>query len=484
MARMKNNILNVLILLLCILVSEVYSIDYKQALTNSLLYYEAQRSGKLPHNQRVTWRGDSGLRDGQTAGVDLVGGYYDAGDNVKFGLPMAYTVTLLAWSVVEYGAQIKAKGEILNALSAIRWGTDYFIKAHPQPDILYAEVGDGDSDHQCWQRAEDMTTPRSVFKINAQAPGSDLAGEIAAALAAASIVFKHVDHKYSASLLRHAKQLYEFAKAHQGKYSDSIPIVGKYYSSSGFQDELMWAAAWLYRATGDQNYYGILGNSQPGGTRSMFSWDDKYVGAQILAAKLVLDKKAPYSGNWAQHKDQVEQYLCNCIQKGNSNIAKTKGGLLWFAEWDNLQYTISASFALTVYADYLSSTRNTLKCSSSVVNPSELTAFAKSQVNYILGDNPSKLSYMVGFGSKYPQKVHHRGASIVSIKKNPTPVGCQEGFTKWFYSNNPNPNVLVGAVVGGPDRNDNYVDSREEFKLAEPATANLPGLIGVLARIG
>ncbi|KAL9240168.1 hypothetical protein vseg_014417 [Gypsophila vaccaria] len=484
MARMKNNILNVLILLLCILVSEVYSIDYKQALTNSLLYYEAQRSGKLPPNQRVTWRGDSGLRDGQTAGVDLVGGYYDAGDNVKFGLPMAYTVTLLAWSVVEYGAQIKAKGEILNALSAIRWGTDYFIKAHPQPDILYAEVGDGDSDHQCWQRAEDMTTPRSVFKINAQAPGSDLAGETAAALAAASIVFKDVDPTYSASLLTHAKQLYEFATAHQGKYSDSIPIAAKFYSSSGFQDELMWAAAWLYKATGDQNYYGILENSQPGGTRSMFSWDDKYVGAQILAAKLVLDKKAPYSGNWAQHKDQVEQYLCNCIQKGNSNIAKTNGGLLWFTEWANLQYTTSASFALTVYADYLSSSGNTLKCSSSVVNPSELTAFATSQVDYILGANPLKLSYMVGFGSNYPQKVHHRGASIVSIKKDPTPVGCQEGFTKWFYSNNPNPNVLVGAVVGGPDRNDNYGDSREDFKLAEPATANLPGLIGVLARIG
>ncbi|KAK9725688.1 hypothetical protein RND81_05G162700 [Saponaria officinalis] len=480
---MKNT-LNLFIVLICVFVNGVYSIDYRQALTNSLLYYEAQRSGKLPPNQRVAWRGDSGLRDGQNAGVDLVGGYYDAGDNVKFGLPMAYTVTMLAWSVVEYGTQIQSKGEILNALSAIRWGTDYFIKAHPQPNLLYAEVGDGDSDHQCWQRAEDMTTPRSVFKINEQSPGSDLASETAAALAAASIVFKNVDPRYSSSLLNHAKQLFEFAKTHPGKYSESIPIVAKYYSSSGFQDELMWAAAWLHKATGEQYYFGILGNSQPGGTRPMFSWDDKYVGVQILAAKLVLDKKAPYSGNWAQHKDQVEQFLCNCIQKGNNNIVKTNGGLLWFAEWDNLQYSISSAFALTVYADYLSSTRNTLKCPRAMVNPAELTAFAASQVNYILGANPSGMSYMVGFGSKYPEKVHHRGASIVSIKKDPKPVGCQEGFDKWFKSNNPNPNVLVGAVVGGPDRNDKYLDSRDDFKLAEPATANQPGLVGVLARIG
>ena len=42
-----------------------------------MLFYEAQRSGKLPENQRVKWRGDSGLQDGQDAGYDLTGGYYD-----------------------------------------------------------------------------------------------------------------------------------------------------------------------------------------------------------------------------------------------------------------------------------------------------------------------------------------------------------------------------------------------------------------------
>lgn len=47
------------------------SIDYGAALTKSLLFYEAQRSGKLPSNQRVKWRGDSGLSDGRDAGVIL-----------------------------------------------------------------------------------------------------------------------------------------------------------------------------------------------------------------------------------------------------------------------------------------------------------------------------------------------------------------------------------------------------------------------------
>ena len=115
--------------------------NYADALDKALLFFEAQRSGKLPAGQqRVTWRGDSGLSDGSAAGVDLAGGYYDAGDNVKFGLPMAFTVTMLSWSLLEYGADVADAGELAHALESIKWGTDYFIKAHTRPDELWAEV--------------------------------------------------------------------------------------------------------------------------------------------------------------------------------------------------------------------------------------------------------------------------------------------------------------------------------------------------------
>jgi hypothetical protein len=50
---------------------------YKNALHASLLFYEAQRCGKLPPGQRVKWRGDSMLNDGQDVGLDLTGGYFD-----------------------------------------------------------------------------------------------------------------------------------------------------------------------------------------------------------------------------------------------------------------------------------------------------------------------------------------------------------------------------------------------------------------------
>jgi hypothetical protein len=71
--------------------------------------------------------------------VDLVGGYYDAGDNVKFGLPMAFTTTLLAWSVIEFGSSMH--GQLEHAKSAIKWSTDYLLKAATAtPDTLYVQV--------------------------------------------------------------------------------------------------------------------------------------------------------------------------------------------------------------------------------------------------------------------------------------------------------------------------------------------------------
>jgi Glycosyl hydrolase family 9 len=65
-------------------------------------------------------------------------------------------------------------------------------------------VGDPNKDHACWERPEDMDTPRSVLKIDAQNPGTEVAAETAAAFAAASLVFRTCDPAYSKRLLNSA----------------------------------------------------------------------------------------------------------------------------------------------------------------------------------------------------------------------------------------------------------------------------------------
>ncbi|CAI9762577.1 unnamed protein product [Fraxinus pennsylvanica] len=464
--------------------------DYGAALSKSILFFEAQRSGYLPKNQRVQWRGNSGLNDGKMSGVDLVGGYYDAGDNVKFGLPMAFTITMMSWSIIEYGTQISSSGELGNVLDAIKWGTDYLIKAHPQPYVLYGEVGDGDTDHYCWQRPEDMTTSRAAYKIDPSHPGSDLAGETAAAMAAASIVFRRYNPAYSAELLKHAYQLFDFADKYRGKYDGSITVAQKYYRSvSGYADELLWAAAWMHKATNNQYYLNYLGKNGDalGGTgwaMTEFGWDVKYAGVQTLVAKfLMAGKGAGYAPVFEKYQEKAEFFMCSCLGKGTRNAQRTPGGLIFRQRWNNMQFVTSASFLLTVYSDYLSSARKSLKCASGFVTPSELLSFAKSQVDYILGDNPRATSYMVGYGNNYPKQVHHRASSIVSYKINPSFVSCRGGYSTWFSRKASDPNLLTGALVGGPDAYDNFADQRGNYEQTEPATYNNAPFLGILARL-
>uniref|UniRef100_A0A0V0HTF6 Endoglucanase n=1 Tax=Solanum chacoense TaxID=4108 RepID=A0A0V0HTF6_SOLCH len=277
-----------------------------------------------------------------------------------------------------------------------------------------------------------MTTPRSVYKIDEQHPGADLAGETAAALAAAAVAFKESDLGYSNQLLTHAKELFDFAKKFPGVYTSSIPVADKFYGSSGYEDELLWAAVWLYKATKDKSYLDYINekSTSRGGTRLNFSWDDKYIGAQVLIAKDILENKFAGSESTLlnEYKKNAEEFICNCIQKGHNNIQKTNGGLLWWNYWNNLQFVTTATIVITTYADTLSATKNSLQCSSGNVEPLQLINFVKSQVDYILGENPQKMSYMVGFGTNYPQEVHHRGASIVSIKKDKKTSGLPRRF--------------------------------------------------------
>lgn len=112
-----------------------------------------------------------------------------------------------------------------------------------------------------------------------------MAGETAAALAAASLVFKSEDPTYSDTLLKHAKQLFEFADNYTGIYSVTFPDLAKYYNSTDYHDELLWAAAWLYHATGDLKYLNYAtdnGQKFKGyGDPTYFSWDNKRAGTQV-----------------------------------------------------------------------------------------------------------------------------------------------------------------------------------------------------------
>ncbi|KAG4077582.1 hypothetical protein HA402_003009 [Bradysia odoriphaga] len=408
--------------------------NYAEALEKSLLFYEAQRSGKLPADNRIPWRGDSFLTDIGEDGENLSGGYFDAGDHVKFQFPAASAMTYLAWGMLDSMEGYQKAGQQEHALACLKWGMDYFIKVHPSPNVLYVQVGDGAEDHRYWGRPEDWngSDPRPTLKATPTKPASDVAGESSAAMAAASMVFRQLGNiEYADILLTHAKQLYNFATMYRGLYSDSFPEVKDFYNSNSYEDELLWSATWLYRATGEISYKNDFEkwwtefnlNYIP----ERADWSYKLAQAQVLLAKI--DGSVQYT--------TAARMFCD---KFVYNTPTTPNGLVFISIWGSLRHISNVVYVC-------------LQAANIGINSEPYRQFAKNQMGYILGDTGR--SFVVGFGKNPPASPHHRAASCPD-----RPAVCDNNA---LSSPEPNPQILIGAIVGGPNMTDQYVDDREDY---------------------
>ncbi|GIF72578.1 glycoside hydrolase family 9 protein [Asanoa siamensis] len=437
--------------------------NYAEALQKSLLFYEAQQSGPKPSWNRVSWRGDSALTDGADVGLDLTGGWFDAGDHVKFGFPMAFSATMLAWGAVEYRDGYVASGQLPHLLNNLRFVNDYFVRAHPSPNVLYGQTGNGDADHKWWGPAEVLPMARPAYKIDASCGGADLAGETAAAMAASSMVFRPTDAAYADKLLGHARQLYTFADTVRKSYHECITDATNFYRSwSGYQDELVWGAIWLYRATGDASYlakaesgYDLLGNENQTTTKSYkwtIAWDNKQYGAYVLLARLTGKQR---------YLDDANRWLDYwTVGVNGQRVPYSPGGMAVLDSWGALRYAANTSFVALLHGDQL----------TDATRKARYQDFALRQINYALGDNPRNSSYVIGFGANSPKNPHHRTAHGSWWDSQTVPEETRH--------------VLYGALVGGPSSaNDAYSDTRSDYVMNEVATDYNAGFSSALAAL-
>ncbi|KAG6489331.1 hypothetical protein ZIOFF_050600 [Zingiber officinale] len=247
------------------------------------------------------------------------------------------------------------------------------------------------------------------------------------------------------------------------------------------QDELAWAGAWLNKATNSQKYQKYVDKA----IRNIklmeevtgyyyidteFSWDNKHAGTYVLLSQI------------GQYKKEAQTFACAVLPESPTRTIKyTPGGLLFKTEGCNSQVVGSLSLLALIYAKHVRLARERITCGNTKFPAWKLVEFAKNQADYILGTNPTGMSYMVGFGPKFPQRIHHRAASLPSINAHPSFIKCTNGFS---YLDNPNPNLneLTGAIAGGPnDGTDSFDDDRRQAPQTEPTTYVNAPFVGVFA---
>ncbi|CAF1921797.1 unnamed protein product [Brassica oleracea] len=451
-------------------------------------------TGALPKDNNVTWRGMSCMQDGTGPAnfhANLSGGYFDGGDAVKSNFPTSFAMTLISWSVIEYGSKYQSAGELTHVQGVIKWGTDYFLNSFYSNDTtisqMVSQIGSRGSgvpdDDYCWMRPEDIDYPRPVGLCFTKC--SKLAAEMSAALASASIVFKD-DRDYSKKLIHGAMILYNFAESSiSGEDSNS--------RSSTYWDEMLWGGAWLYYATGDADYLERVTShdlaeragafSSSDADYGVFGWESKLLGAQLLLTRLriLLGPGYPYEGMLREFHNQTGVVMCSYLPNFRK-FRRSKGGLIRLSQGhlQPLQDVANAAFLAALYSDYLeASSTPGWYCGPSFYTLKNLRDFSKSQMDYILGRNPRNLSYVVGFGERYPSQVHHRGASIPAHKKE----SCKGGW-RWKDSNMDNPNIIQGALVAATDKYDGFQDVRTSSNYTEPTLVGNAGLVAALVALG
>lgn len=422
--------------------------NYVDAFAKSILFYEANWCGPDAGNNRIKWRGPCHVDDGKDVGLDLTGGFHDCGDHVKFGLPQCASASTLAWAYYEFEDTFIAKGQDEYMLNILKNFCDYFMKCFPDKTTFYYQLGDGNVDHQYWGPPELQTNDRPAYYVATPSdPGSDVAGDAAATLALAYISYKDRDPEYAEKCLTYAKDLYTFGMTYRGNSKGQ-----SYYIPRDYLDELMWGSIWLYVATNDQMYMDnvekLMVEKNIGGD-NMFNdhwtqcWDYVLTGVFVKLATLSPNPK---------YKLIAEEHM----EYWQNGIKTTPGGLKYLDSWGVCKYPAAESFVQLVYYKE--------------TGEQKYLDFAKSQIDYILGDNPNNMSYMVGFGDNYPLFPHHRAAS-----------GVLEGPPADEKKETPERHILYGALVGGADLNDEYHDDVNEYVYTETGLDYNAGFVGALA---
>jgi hypothetical protein len=443
-SKMKLN--RVLIILIAIIIPCALSAqNYQDALQKAIIFYDANKCGTdVATGNSFSWRGACHTTDGGDVGVNLTGGYHDAGDHVKFGLPQGYAAAVLGWALYEYRAAFDSLGYTTKLLSQLKYFTDYFIKSYSNGNFYY-QVGNGDLDHAYWGAPEVQDTERPTYALaNSSKAASDVLGETSAALSLMYLNYKSTNSTYASQCLSLARTLYNMGKTTPG-YGDGQ----SYYQSHSDYDDLSWAAVWLYVIDGTASLItdinGYLSNPTKTGDQPLVKnhwtmcWDD--MGLAVLAKLTMLTGDSKY-------KTVLEENFTYWM----NTLEKTPGGLRFLHYWGVLRYAAAESMVMLLYYRYTGN--------------ATYRTFAKSQIDYIFS-NPAGLSYMIGYGSSWPVHPHHRAAN---------------GYTYIDNGNTlPAKNLITGAMVGGPDQSDTYKDSANEYQYTEVAIDYNAGLVGALA---
>lgn len=340
------------------------------------------------HLRDATVRG--GAYDGQH--VDLVGGWRDAGDNLKITQTTAFAVALLELA----GRMDPADAPALHGASDV--GLRWLVKAHPRPDLFIGLVGD-DRDHSTDFRdpATDDANPVEGVGVRYAYPtqSANVLGHAAAALALAAQRTPAGDPEHERYVAA-AREWYAAGRASSAIVPVPDPNVSDYYPDVLWAEDLAFAALELWRATGEDGFLtqAVSYLQQDG--------DDKYYSgvvpgsiAPVVAADLCGGLGAPAPADPAAKA------------VGCDGVAKTTGAARDRMTASALDAFMTPGIVTFGWAQDDGGAGAVAAAAGRTGVAADGAKIAASARDYLLGRNPWGRSFVVGPGPEDAKNPHH-----------------------------------------------------------------------------
>jgi endoglucanase len=447
---------------------------YAGPIRNALAFYRVQRDGAaivrsalrtapshLNDADAMTYRTPKVDGDGAFKGdlsplgvrMDASGGWWDAGDYLKFVHATAYTDAVLLMGVRDFPAQMGAGAGPADFDAEAQFGARWLLRMwDDRTRTLYYQVGIGNgndaivSDHDIWRLPQDDDTygghdpafryirHRPVFRAGpAGSPVSpNLAGRDAAALALCYQVYRTTDRRLARNCLVSAEHLFDLADtAPKGHLTTAIPF--DFYPESEWRDDLELGAAEL-----------ALALEEPGAPRGLPHRDPRHyvdlaahwAHAYIHGPNDAADTLNLYDVSALGHGE-----LIRAMRGRDRGLDVTRAGLL-----ADLRRQLARGIAQGKtdpfgfgygWAQYDTTTHGTgLAVTASLydqlTHSHRYAALGMRWLGNVLGANAWGSSFIVGDGRVYPHCTQHQVANIAGSLDGSAPV-------------------LAGASVEGPN---------------------------------
>jgi hypothetical protein len=472
--------------------------QYQKALWMTTRFYGAQRSGNGPNwliaehepTQTATGlstnltsfvKGKSFLKDADTDGYDLTGGWFDCGDFVKFGQTEFYSAYMLLLGYSEFPAGYDDKysadyqgyigsgdytwegnkgipNGIPDILDEVKYATDFFMKCVRSNSVFYYQVGNGNYDHKHWCTSSVKSTlpladggeaegPRAVSKASGKT--TSMTALCGASLAAMSRLYKKYDSAYASQCLEKAKVAYDYV---MNTTKGNLGGTGGFYGAkSKYEPDEVVLCMELFRATGDSTFLSAANDCSSFMTGAT-TWNHNYTLCYNNTEDLAYYLLAAYGGSDLA-KERLTYYVNELYKPSDGYILNVKNN-----SWGLLRYPANQAFVYGLYA----------KLDNNMVT---VDPYALATIEYMMGSNSENFSYIVGFGEKYPLYPHHRNYYGLDNDSEASLVPPASNYQQ------------LGYLVGGTLDDGDYEDNEKNYAMAEGGIDYNAGLVGALGYI-